>query len=83
LREEQPLTLNASTGAIQVTENEDDASTNSASSPDFTGPYDGSWALSTANGSVVVNRFDNQGVYMQGSSGPACSFSGYLVQQGA
>jgi len=30
----------------------------------------------------VVNGFPNQGVYMQGSSGPACSFSGYLVEQG-
>ena len=30
----------------------------------------------------MVNGFPNQGVYMQGSSGPACSFSGYLVEQG-
>jgi hypothetical protein len=54
----------------------------STSTPGFSGPDDGSWAFSTANGSVVVNGFGNQGVYMQGSSGPACSFSGYLVKQG-
>jgi|CZKG01.1.fsa_nt_gi hypothetical protein len=41
----------------------------------------GSWALESANGSVAVDGFANQGVWLQGAGGPACSFSGYLVQE--
>jgi hypothetical protein len=49
--------------------------------PSFRGPGDGSWALESANGSVAVDGFANQGVWLQGAGGPACSFSGYLVQE--
>jgi|GEM_PF-3528553 len=40
---------------------------------------DGSWGAETATGSQALNGFGNQGVWMQGASGPACSFSGYLI----
>lgn len=74
--------FNASSGAFEVSESGEAPNTDDPSEPAFVGPYDGSFALSTANGSTVVNGFPNQGVYMQGASGPACSYSGYLVKQG-
>jgi hypothetical protein len=45
----------------------------------FKSPDDGSWAAENANGTLTLDGFGNQGVYMQGASGPACSFSGFLV----
>jgi hypothetical protein len=50
-------------------------------SPGFDGPDDGSWAAVSASGSVSLNGFDNEGVWLQGESGPACTFSGYLVTE--
>ena len=47
----------------------------------FTSPDDGSWGGQTANGSITFNGFSNQGVWLSGESGPACSFSGYLVTE--
>jgi Collagen triple helix repeat (20 copies) len=47
----------------------------------FLSPDDGSWAAETADGSLALNGFGNQGVWLQGESGPACSFSGYLVTE--
>jgi hypothetical protein len=47
----------------------------------FLGPNDGSWALETADGSLTLNGFANQGVWLQGESGAACSFSGYTVEE--
>ena len=40
---------------------------------------DGSWGAETATGSLALNGFGNQGVWLRGSTGPACSFAGYLV----
>lgn len=47
----------------------------------FKSTDDGSWGAETANGSQSLNGFGNQGVWLQGESGPACSFSGYLVSE--
>jgi hypothetical protein len=40
---------------------------------------DGSWGAENSSGSLALNGFGNQGVWLQGGSGPACSFSGFLV----
>jgi hypothetical protein len=45
----------------------------------FDSPDDGSWGAVSADGSVSLNGFGSQGVWMRGASGPACTFSGYLV----
>jgi hypothetical protein len=42
-------------------------------------PNDGSWSATTHDGSVAFDGFGTQGVWLQGASGPACSFSGHLV----
>jgi hypothetical protein len=42
---------------------------------------DGSWGAESATGSIALNGFGNQGVWLQGESGPACSFAGYLVTE--
>jgi hypothetical protein len=47
----------------------------------FRSPDDGSWAAVTADGSLTLNGFANQGVWLQGESGPACSFSGYIITE--
>ncbi len=47
----------------------------------FRSPDDGSWGAVTADGSLSLNGFGSQGVWLQGESGPACSFSGYLVTE--
>ena len=46
---------------------------------DFRGPYDGSWAAQTRDGSTELNGFANQAVWQQGATGPACEFSGFIV----
>jgi hypothetical protein len=45
----------------------------------FDSPDDGSWGAVSHDNSVSLNGFGSQGVWLQGESGPACSFSGYLV----
>jgi hypothetical protein len=45
----------------------------------FDSPDDGSWGAVSQDNSVSLNGFGSQGVWLQGESGPACSFSGYLV----
>lgn len=69
-----------SDGAENVTEDE---AGNTTGDPAFYGPYDGSWAAMTADNSLSVNGFDTQAVYQDGSTGPACSFSGYLISEGS
>ena len=69
-----------SNGAENVTQDYAEATTGS---PAFEGPYDGSWATMTPNNSLSVNGFETQAVYQDGPSGPACSFSGYLISEGS
>jgi hypothetical protein len=70
--------LGPADGAIQISE--DTASGNTAAHTEvFDGPDDGSWAAETPDGSLTLNGFGSQGVFMQGASGPACSFSGFLL----
>jgi hypothetical protein len=74
----ETVPLDASDGAVEV----DDtfASGDTAShEEDFEGADGGSWAAENADGSVAVQGLGAQGVWMQGASGPACSFSGFLV----
>ena len=72
--------FNISDGIVQIST--DTASgTTATSTEDFSGPDDGTWAAENADGSLSLNGAGNQGVYMQGASGPACSFSGYLVTE--
>jgi hypothetical protein len=39
------------------------------------------WAAESHDGSVALTGFANQGVWLQGKTGPACSFSGYFVSE--
>jgi len=74
----ETVPLDASDGAVEV----DDtfASGDTASNEeDFEGADGGSWAAESADGSVALQGLGAQGVWMQGPSGPACSFSGFLV----
>jgi hypothetical protein len=67
-------------GTKQISE--DTASGNTATHAErFLGPDDGSWVAETPDGSLTLDGFGAQGVYMQGASGPACSFSGFLITQ--
>jgi hypothetical protein len=47
----------------------------------FLSPNDGSWSAMTAGGTLSLDGFGTQGVWLQGASGPACSFSGYLLTE--
>jgi hypothetical protein len=74
---EEPLTAGED---LQISE--DTASGATATHvANFLSPDDGSWGAVTADGSVSLNGFGSQGVWLQGESGPACSFSGYLVTE--
>jgi hypothetical protein len=44
------------------------------------GPGSYSSAAESSDGNTAINIFNNQGVWIQGASGPACSFSGFLVK---
>jgi hypothetical protein len=52
--------------------------------PDWIGPSAGDqaneFAAQSADGSTTITGFANEGVYVLGPDGPACSFSGYLVK---
>ena len=39
----------------------------------------GDFSVSTADNTTAFTAFANEGVYMAGANGPACSFTGYLV----
>jgi hypothetical protein len=60
----------------------DDAN-GSPGNPDWQGPSGGDqpneFAAISADGNTSITGFPSQGVYVQGPEGPACSFSGYLV----
>jgi hypothetical protein len=76
----ESVPLDVSDGAVEV----DDtfASGDTASNEeDFEGADGGSWAAESAGGSVALQGLGAQGVWMQGASGPACSFSGFLVSE--
>jgi hypothetical protein len=65
-----------SAGPVQISA---DVASGSSGSENFLGPDDGTWAATNADGTVSLDGFGNQGIYVQGSSGPACSFSGFLT----
>jgi hypothetical protein len=69
--------FNAATGPVEVGYSTDDSGTKA---PDFYGPNDGSFAAESPTGATVLSGFPSEGTYVQGSGGPACSFSGFLVQ---
>jgi hypothetical protein len=72
---EQPLTAGQD---LQISE--ETASGETAShETNFVSANDGSWSAVTATGSASLDGFGDQGVWLQGESGPACSFSGFLV----
>lgn len=52
--------------------------------PDWIGPTaddsPNEFAAQSADGSTTISGSPNEGVYVQGPDGPACSFSGYLVK---
>ena len=77
---EGSVPLGPSDGAVQISDGLVDGAT-ASHTENFDGPDDGSWAAENADGSVTLNGFGNQGVYMQGASGPACSFSGFLITE--
>ncbi len=54
----------------------------SPQSPDFVNEYDsGDFSVSTADQKTAFTGFANNGSYIQGADGPACSFTGYLVME--
>ena len=67
----------AADGAVRVGYSTNDSGTHS---PYFYGPNDGSFAAMNPTGTTVIDGNPNEGTYVQGGSGPACSFSGYLVK---
>jgi len=71
---------NISDGDVQISE--DTASGATATNTEaFKGPDDGSWVAQSPDGSLTLDGAGSQGVWMQGASGPACSFSGYLITE--
>lgn len=74
---EKPLTAGES---LQISEDTASGITATHESK-FDSTDDGSWGAVSATGSLSLNGFGNQGVWLQGASGPACSFSGYLVTE--
>jgi hypothetical protein len=69
--------FNAATGPVEVGYSTSDGATKT---PDFYGPNDGSFAAMSPTGATVIDGFPNEGTYVQGGSGPACSFSVFLVK---
>ena len=56
----------------------------SSQSPAFEDEQDyGDFSASTGDGSTVFTGSANNGVYLNGPNGPACSFSGYVVLEKA
>jgi hypothetical protein len=72
--------LSASDGPTDI-DTTDASGTTVGNEEDFEGADGGTWAAESANGSIAIQGLAAQGVWMQGASGPACSFSGFLVSQ--
>lgn len=47
----------------------------------FVGPSDDTWAAEAHDGSITLDGTSNQAVWPRGATGPACSFSGYIVSE--
>lgn len=62
----------------------DDAQSDDPSNPQWIGPsaFDSAneFAAQSADGSTSITGFPNEGVYVEGATGPTCSFSGYLTE---
>jgi hypothetical protein len=74
----ETVPLDASDGAVEVDDTYASGVT-ATNSEDFEGADGGSWAAESVDGSISLQGLGAQGVWMQGPSGPACSFSGFLV----
>lgn len=48
---------------------------------DFEGGPEGSFSTMSHDGKAALDGAANQGVWLKGPTGPACSFSGYLVRE--
>ena len=61
-----------------------EAFTSDPSSPDWIGPSaedsPNEFAAQSADGQTTITGFPSVGVFVEGPQGPACSFSGYLVE---
>jgi hypothetical protein len=61
-----------------------DAFSNDPADPEWIGPsaddQANEFAAQSADASTSITGFPNEGVYVEGSGGPTCSFSGYLVE---
>ena len=54
----------------------------SSQNPDFQNEYDsGDFSVTTGDQSTAFTGFANNGVYIDGPSGPPCSYTGYLVKE--
>jgi hypothetical protein len=47
--------------------------------PGFRGPYSGLFSAASKSGAVALDGAVNEGVFLQGTKEPACSFSGFVV----
>jgi Collagen triple helix repeat (20 copies) len=47
----------------------------------FQGGPEGDFSAASHNGKVNIDGMADQGVWLQGGSGPACTFSGYVVEE--
>jgi hypothetical protein len=74
----ETVPIDVSDGAVEVDDTYASGVT-ATNSEDFEGADGGSWAAESVDGSVSLQGLGAQGVWMQGPSGPACSFSGFLV----
>jgi hypothetical protein len=49
--------------------------------PVFKGPNGGLFSAESKSGSVAIDGASNEGVFLNGESGPACFFSGYAINE--
>jgi hypothetical protein len=56
-------------------------SISSAHKPVLTGGPEGGFSATSADGTVALDGMADQGVWLQGGEGPACSFYGYAVAE--
>ncbi len=76
----ETVPFDVSDGAVEVDDTYASGQT-STNTEDFEGADSGTWAAESADGSTTLQGLGAQGVWMQGASGPACSFSGFLVSE--
>jgi hypothetical protein len=77
--EGEQLALKAGAPGLSLSPEPAEGELGEAGEEQFKGPYSGLFSAASKTGTVALDGAANEGVFIQGTKEPACSFSGFVV----